>query len=446
VVVGIVNAKCFRFWNFNFPSKFEHRCCDGSSRLATMRFTRCLRMPITNVIPKPIPYPDQFIVLVHFCSWLPSNKQDKLHPITIHLKTLVESRAYRKTHDSAVIQGQKNVRTVLNSGMRLKKLGVIAPDKWWGREEIEQPAVGVLDDPQEWPAIDYYVSPIDVARKFLGTTNRPGTHQLWAEVSTVNVNKVDKEKVRRVLIMDKTDDKERGEIIRAARALAFDMGMLCESENQDLYGLNMLRFSRLQTLFFPTERIPRVQLAVEKAELMGCTPIYIRPLPEWEIPTSQVGVPLFWRQNRRNVDVSELQGKVALVISKNEKLPIEDDSICVSIPLAVSPLGPSVLSSLSMTNAAAQAMVAIAALDNEYKLRQPKVLEPTDIEDLEGRMLTKDVAKKLGVPRPITDRQFQVLEKLTARKAFEEEWAEEERRLGLVPKIYAKRTKTRKQA
>jgi tRNA G18 (ribose-2'-O)-methylase SpoU len=365
-----------------------------------------------------------------------------MHPVTLHLKALVESRAYRQTHDSAVIQGEKNVLAVLNNGMRLKKLGVIAPKIRWDIDEIEQPAIGVIDDPDKLPAIDYYISPIHVARKILGTNNRPGLHQLWAEVSTYKVNKVDKGKVRRVLIMDNIhDNKQVAEIIRAGRALAFDMGMLCESENQDLYGLDMLRKSRLQTLFFPTERVPRVQLAVENAELMGCTPIYIRPLPEWEISRSQVGVPLFWRQNKRHVDVGELQGKVALVISKNERLPIEDDSICVSIPLAISPLGPSVFSSLSTHNAAAQAMVAINGLDNEYRLRQPKGLEPTDIEDIEGRMVTKAVAKKLGVPRPLSDRQVQVIAKSNARNEFEEAWAAEERRLGLVPKIYAKKRK-----
>jgi hypothetical protein len=368
--------------------------------------------------------------------------QDKLHPVTIHLKNLVENRAYRKTHESTIIQGEKNIRTIINNGVTVKKLGISGPYKWWHPEDIQQPAIGVLENPDKWPAVDYFISPIDVVRKFLGTGNMPGVNELWAEVSTVNpIKNLDKQKVRRVLIMDGlVEGKEVGEIIRAARALAFDMGMLCEYENQGVDDLVTLRISRLQTLFFPAEKVPRVQLAVEKAKGMGCTPVYIRPLPEQEISRAQVGIPHFWRKNGRLVDVSELKGKVALVVSKTEKLPIEDDDICVSIPLAVSPLGPSVLSSLSATNAAAQAMATITSLDTEHKLRQPKGLEPTDIEAIEGRMLTRKVAKKLQVPRPVSAKQFRVMQKLNARKAFEAEWAAEEARLGLGPKKHRKRT------
>jgi hypothetical protein len=316
--------------------------------------------------------------------------------------------------------------------MKIKKLGVIAPGRWWNPNDIQQPAIGVLENPERWPATDYYLVQQKIASRFLRPENNAAAHEVWAEVSTdiKPLEDRDKQKVRRMLILDRPDkDRQLGEMIRTARMLAFDMGMLCDSEGVDVFSMRTTKISKLQTFFFPLERVPKVHMAVKKAELMGCTPIYVRLLPKSEISRSQVGVPLYWRKNGRNVDVSELQGKVALVVSQNANLPIKDDEICVSIPLAVSPLASQELSSLSINNAATLAMTAVVGLDKEYGQYKPKVLEP-DEEDVQ--VVTERLVKRMEDGSDDTRNRQRLRErKIKAWRNFQEKWMDEEIRLGL---------------
>jgi hypothetical protein len=351
-----------------------------------------------------------------------------------HLEDLRDTASYRLKHQSAIVRGPKFIRTLIDNGIEIKKLGVVAPYKWWHPDEIRQPAIGVLENPENWPATEYFVVAEGIASRFLGR-EQSAANEVWAEVSTniKAMENADKSKIRRVLIMDRPDkDIQVGELIRTARMLAFDVGMLCDSEGVDLFGMRILKVSQLQTFFFPIEKLPRVQTAVAKAELMGCTPIYVRLLPESEISRSQVGVPQFWRKNGRNVDVSEVQGKVALVISGNPKLRIEDDDICVSIPLAVSPLGPRELSSLSINNAATLAMTTVVGLDKEYGLRKPKVLEPTRIDEDEVHVVAERLIQRMEDGREKTAQQQELwAKKDRERKLFEADWMDQEIGMGV---------------
>jgi hypothetical protein len=306
------------------------------------------------------------------------------------------------------------------------------PEAWLYPDEIQAPAINVIEKPDEWPAEQYYVSTIDIIRKFMGTGRQVGNHQLWAEaaINPRAVKDLDLDKVRRVLIIHKPEsDREAGEIVRTARALAFDMGFLCGFDSIDMFSLEALRASRMQSFFFPTEKHRLTSTAVTKVKAMGCVPVYIRLLPEQELKDSQVGVPKFWRKNGRNVDMSELRGKVAVVVSSNEYEPIDEDDICVSVPIAVSPLGPAALATMDTIHAAVISMTAIVGLDQESKLSQPSVLEPTHIAEIEGQMVTKALASKLGIPRPLTTKQLVMAAKKKAKREFELQWEREEAQL-----------------
>lgn len=365
--------------------------------------------------------------------------QNKEDLITKRIRNLVDHRVYREAERATVIQGSKNIRMLLDNGIKLNKIGLTAPQDWFYHDEIQPPAIDVIEKPDEWPAKHYYVNSIDVTRKMLDSTN-PGHHQLWAEaaINSQAVNDLDLEKVRRVLVIDKPQsDTQLGELIRTARSLAFDMGFLCNFGGRDVYSPEALRASRLQSMLFPSENHRLVSTAVDRAKAMGCTPIFMKLLPERECENSQVGVPKFWRMNGRNVDMSELQGKVAVVVSPNDQAPAAEDDICVSIPLAVSPLGPKALSTMNFVHAATISMATIVSLDQESKLSQPVVLEPTYIEEMEGRMVTNALAAKMRVPRPKTPRQQDMIDRKKAIRNFRLEWEKEElelkKRRGMTP-------------
>jgi hypothetical protein len=221
-----------------------------------------------------------------------------------------------------------------------------------------------------------------------------------------------------------------GEIIRAARGLAFDGGFICSASSAELFSPTTLRASRLQSMFWPCEGMS-LGTATEKTTEWGFTPVYIRPLPASEIRHSRVGIPQFWREDGKQVDMEELKSKkIALVVSTNAKLSFSPQSICLSIPLAVSPSSSvKELTTLSIAQAASLTMAEIARMSDDA-ISQPKGLALSDIEDLEGRMLTRAVSATLGVARKLSPRQEAQRARKAERAKFTREWEREEQRVG----------------
>ena len=186
------------------------------------------------------------------------------------------TNSFRKQNNGTVVQGSKYIRMLLDHGVKLKKLGVTVPEEWKYPDEIHSPAIDVIRNPDLWPADEHYVQTIHVVRKFMGTSAQPAEFELWAEVPT-NQLKLPKANVNRALIMHYfRDDRELGEVIRAARALAFDAGIYCGSyKSMDPYSPTALRASRCQTLLFPLQHL-RFERALETALQWECIPVNLR--------------------------------------------------------------------------------------------------------------------------------------------------------------------------
>jgi tRNA G18 (ribose-2'-O)-methylase SpoU len=345
-------------------------------------------------------------------------------------KTYMEP-TYRKKSNRTIVQGSKNIRALLDNDFRINKIGVTVPEKWKSPEQVQDPALEVLHNPDKWPATSHFVNSIDVARKFMGTGSQPGMHELWAEVRTDQfpLDKVDTSNFQRVLIVDSVhNDEHLGEIIRAARGFAFDGGFLTRSEKTDMYSLAALRSSRLQTLVWPSKSSD-FDTAVKTVKGWGFVPIFIRPLSDTALEDARIGIPRYWRGDGEKVNVKELEGrKIAVVVSGQSRIELAPDDVCMSIPLAVPPHAKStLLTSLSITQTTAIAMAEIGRLMRNISLKQNKGLEPSDPEILEGRMITKQLSSVLGVRRKLTPKQEYMIQKRQKRQKFGLDWARDER-------------------
>ena len=313
----------------------------------------------------------------------------------------------------------------------MSKLGATVPDEWKFPEQIQEPSNSVLRNPELWPSEEYYVNTIDVVRKFMGPSAQPGRHELWAEVPVNSLpasTLPEKEKINRVLILESfRNDRDVGELIRTARSLAWDAGFLCAADKLDVYSPEALRASRLQTIFFPMETTTSKN-ALEKSRDWGCVPVFLRTLPKSQLDNSQVGRPHFWRHSGNIIEETELAGKkVALIATQREIFPASPDDICMSIPLANSPTSPyQELSTLAVVQATAIAMMTLLNVTQNIKISQPTGLTPSHAETAEGRSVTKELAKLLNVPRPLTPKQAAMKAKKKAIEAFEREWEREE--------------------
>ena len=242
-----------------------------------------------------------------------------------------------------------------------------------------------------------------------------GNHQLWAEVGTDNgiVETQDPKDINRVLILDGfRDDRETAEVIRTARALAWDAGIMSQSGKVDPYSPEAFRVGRLQTLMFPLYQLgvlTKFQAARLKAEEWGCKLIFLRTLPDSELDKAEVGRPHFWKTSGEPVDLDKIKGqKIALVVSQSDTAGkyVGESDICLSIPLSISPSSPyKELPTLPVANAAALAMSTILSATQDKPLAHPTGLKMWHPEFNEGRMVAKDMAKIPKVPRPMSEKQ-----------------------------------------
>ena len=340
-------------------------------------------------------------------------------------------RAWRRRENAAIVQGAKNIRVLIDNNIKISKLGATVPDEWKFPEQIQEPSNSVLRNPELWPSEEYYVNTIDVVRKFMGPSSQPGRHELWAEVAINSLpasTLPDKEKINRVLILEAfRNDRDVGELIRTARSLAWDAGFLCRADKLDVYSPEALRAGRLQTLFFPMQTSTSKD-ALQNSRDWGCVPIFLCPLPEDQLSNLEVGRPHFWRSSGNIVDEEELIGKkVALVATQKEFLSASPKDIRMSIPLANSPTSPyQELSTLAVVQATAMAMMTLLNVTQGIKISQPTGLKPSHPEIAEGRRVTKQLAKLLNVPRPLTPKQQAQKAIKEAQEAFQREWEKAE--------------------
>jgi len=324
---------------------------------------------------------------------------------------------------------------LLDNGIRLHKIGVQIPDQWTDPKQVQGPSSSVLREPDKWPAQEYIASTIHVVRKFMGTASQTGNHELWAEIGIDNglLERQDPKDINRLLILDGfRDDRETAEIIRTARALAWDAGIMSHSGKADPYSPEAFRASRLHTLMFPLYpvgnfRFPAARL---KAEEWGCKLIFLRPLPDSELDKADVGRPHFWKTSGEPVDLEEIKGqKIALVVSQSDEdgKCVQENDICLSIPLSISPSSPyKELPTLPAANAAALAMSSILSATQGTPLAQPTGLKMSHSEFNEGKMVTKAMAKVLNITRPLSEKQQRMAEKRRAQEAFKKAWEEAE--------------------
>jgi len=322
---------------------------------------------------------------------------------------------------------------LLDNGIRLHKIGAQIPERWLDWNEVKEPSLSLLRNPTKWPAQEYIASTIDVTRKFMGTKAQVGNHELWAEIAIDNglAKQQDLENMKRLLILDGfRDDREVAEIIRTARVLAWDAGILTSSSKVDIFSPESFQKGRLQTVFFPIHMVgANFVNARAKAKGWGYKLIFLRPLPDSELDKAEVGRPHFWRKSGEPVDLNEMKGqKTALVISQwDTEGKFVEDNICVSIPLSVSPSSACrEIQTLPAASAASLAMNAILSATQDVPLTQPTGLKPTHSETYEGRMLTKELSKTLNIPRPMSERQQRALDRKRAREQFEKAWEEAE--------------------
>jgi tRNA G18 (ribose-2'-O)-methylase SpoU len=324
---------------------------------------------------------------------------------------------------------------LLDNGIRLHKIGAQIPDRWTDPKQVQGASSSVLREPDKWPAQEYIASTIHVVRKFMGTASQTGNHELWAEIGLDNgiAERQDPNDINRLLILDGfRDDRESAEIIRTARALAWDAGMMSHSPKADPYSPEAFRASRLQTLMFPLHQPNGISFyaARLKAEEWGCKLIFLRPLPDSELDKAEVGRPHFWKMSGEPVDLEEIKGqKIALVVSQSDQdgKCVQEHDICLSIQLSISPSSPyKELPTLPAANAAALAMSSILSATQGTPLAQPSGLKMSHSEFNEGRMVTKEMAKVLNIRRPLSEKQQRMKEKRRAQEAFEKAWEEAE--------------------
>lgn len=263
----------------------------------------------------------------------------------------------------------------------------------------------------------------------MGGQAAPGQHELWAEVAIsdlpTSTDWATPTKVNRLLVMETIrNERDLGEIIRTARTLAWDAGIVVpEGGASDFFSPVALRSSRLQTLFFPM-RSGSMKQALQQMETLGCTRILLRPLPESQIENSIVGVPHFWQENGVLVDQEELVGKsVALITSESEELPHFKDDIRLSIPVAPSPNSPYQTSTtIPILQATALAMMTLLQVTQGVKVGQPTGLKTSHPEEFEGNKITRKVAHLLNVPRPMSARQQYQYDKKKRKIDFARDW------------------------
>lgn len=263
-----------------------------------------------------------------------------------HFIALREKKQYRHEKQSVVVQGHKTVKELLDKGIQLKSVAITAKSIPKDEADIKYPALNVLKHPDVFPAEQYYITDINLARRILGTASKPGAHDIFAEVSipTTSLERVHSKD--RLLVFDQIKDPGNlGGLIRTATALGWDSGLVTTGSG-DLYNDKTVRASRALSLTWQHNLIDPKSL-INFLKENGFTPIVADMLPtkdkikdgniwspEYGNDSSKVGPGTgvwFWNFKSKP---NELPEKMALILSSEHSGVQElDDELRVSTPM-----------------------------------------------------------------------------------------------------------------
>lgn len=270
-----------------------------------------------------------------------------------HLIALREKKKYRLDNQCVLVQGSKTIKELRDKGFQFNSIAITVMKSPKVENDIKYPALEVLKYPENFPAKNYYVTDIDVTRRILGTSSKPGNHEIFAEVPIPTNDEEELKSKDRLLVFDRISDPGNlGTLVRTANALGWDSGLIT-SDSCDMYNDKTLRASRALSLTWKHKQVSQVE-GLSFLKENGFTPVVADMLPKsqdiWspefgsDFNKARPGTGVwFWNFQAKP---KELPKKIALILSA-EHNGVEglDDELRVSIPMS------SAVESLNVANA-----------------------------------------------------------------------------------------------
>ncbi|CAO3620058.1 unnamed protein product [Mucor fragilis] len=240
-----------------------------------------------------------------------------------HFIALREKKQYRLDHGSVMIQGFKTVQEVRDQGIQFKAMVVTAKKDLNTETDIQSPSLQVVKQPELFPAQQYYVTDINLARRILGTASKPGNHDIFAEAIIPRIT--DDAQIfshDRILVFDRISDPGNlGTLVRTAKALGWQSGLITH-HSCDFYNDKCIRASRGTSLTWPHRTVNADQV-LDQLKAEGYTPIVADMLPrnspnveQWSPENQAKAVPgtgvWFWNQPQSLLPSIK---KLALILS-----------------------------------------------------------------------------------------------------------------------------------
>jgi TrmH family RNA methyltransferase len=270
-----------------------------------------------------------------------------------HLIALREKKKYRLDQQCVVVQGMKTIKELRDKGFQFNTIAITAIKNPRVEDDIKYPALEILKYPENFPAKEYYVADINLARRILGTSSKPGNHEIFAEVPIPTSDEKDLNSKDRLLVFDRINDPGNlGTLVRTANALGWDSGLIT-SDSCDMYNDKTIRASRALSLTWKHKQVSKEE-GISFLKENGFTPVVADMLPSnqdiWspefgnDINKARPGTGVwFWNFQNKPKEVPK---KIALILS-SEHNGVEglDNELRVSIPMN------SAVESLNVANA-----------------------------------------------------------------------------------------------
>lgn len=258
-----------------------------------------------------------------------------------HLIALREKKKYRIDQKSVLVQGIKTIKELRDKGFHFNSIAVTAVKNPRVENDIKYPALEVLKYPENFPADTYYLADVDLSRRILGTSSKPGSHEVFAEVPIPVTDEKEINSKDKLLVFDRISDPGNlGTLVRTANALGWDSGLIT-SDSCDLYNDKTIRASRALSLTWKHKQVKKEEGLLFLKE-NGFTPVVADMLsnhkdiwsPEFGSDLTKIrpgtGV-WFWNfQNKPK----ELPKKIALILSSEHNgVSGLENELRVSIPM-----------------------------------------------------------------------------------------------------------------
>lgn len=197
-----------------------------------------------------------------------------------HFIALREKKQYRLENQSVMVQGFKTVKELREKGIHLKSVAITSRGVPKVEADIQYPALHVLKDLNGFQAEKYYITDISLAKRILGTSSNPGTHEIFAEVSIPTKTSLEELNSKdHLLVFDQIKDPGNlGGLIRAGMALGWESGLITKNSS-DIYNDKTIRSSRALSLSWQHNIIESEEL-IPYLKNNGFTPIVADMLPK----------------------------------------------------------------------------------------------------------------------------------------------------------------------